>query len=188
MTAILDIRAPTDQTEGTRSRVLRWLKAIGDIVTVHEPLIELETDKVTVEVAAPASGVLREIFKAEQEEIAPGDVLGRLEMVDDPQRADARDDGADARPTQPSAARAELATSSEAADTREPAGARVPENVQQLESARPGAPTDASTLVEALRTTPEAPRTTPYPSLSPAVRRLITERDLEPPPIRGTGE
>ena len=74
-----DIRAPEEQTEGTRSQVLRWLKAVGDDVAEHEPLIEIETDKVTVEVAAPASGVLREILKAEQEEIAPGDVLGRIE-------------------------------------------------------------------------------------------------------------
>src|SRR5689334_22792174 len=83
MTGTLDICAPADQTEGTRSQVLRWLKAVGDTVTAHEPLIELETDKVTVEIAAPASGVLREIIKAEQEEIAPGDVLGRLETETD---------------------------------------------------------------------------------------------------------
>ena len=79
MAVTVDICAPADQTEGTRSQVLRWLKAVGDTVMEHEPLIELETDKVTVEVPAPASGVLREIFKTEQEEIAPGDVLGRLE-------------------------------------------------------------------------------------------------------------
>src|SRR5215510_11453844 len=77
----LDICAPADQTEGTRSQVLRWLKAVGDTVTQHEPLLELETDKVTVEVPAPASGVLREIVKAEQEEIAPGEVLGRMELA-----------------------------------------------------------------------------------------------------------
>src|SRR5262245_42998760 len=81
MTSTLDICAPPDQTEGTRSQVLRWLKAVGDTVTQHEPLIELETDKVTVEVPAPASGVLREIVKAEQDEIVPGDVLGRLETA-----------------------------------------------------------------------------------------------------------
>src|SRR3954447_17620683 len=79
MTSTVDICAPADQTEGTRSQVLRWLKGVGDSVSEHEPLIEIETDKVTVEVAAPASGVLREIVKGEQDEIEPGDVLGRLE-------------------------------------------------------------------------------------------------------------
>ncbi|HEU4623344.1 MAG TPA: dihydrolipoamide acetyltransferase family protein [Steroidobacteraceae bacterium] len=81
MAATMDIRVPEEQIEGTRSQVLRWLKAVGETVVEHEPLIEIETDKVTVEVAAPASGVLREILKGEQEEVAPGEVLGRLETV-----------------------------------------------------------------------------------------------------------
>src|SRR5579862_577370 len=76
----LEIRAPAEQTEGTRSQVLRWLKQIGDRVSEHEPLVELETDKVTVEVAAPAAGVLRTILRQEQEEIEPGAVLGELEL------------------------------------------------------------------------------------------------------------
>src|SRR5688572_30844731 len=79
MSATAEIRAPAEQTEGTRSQVLRWLKAVGQAVEVNEPLIELETDKVTVEIAAPASGILREIRKHEQEEIEPGDVLGLIE-------------------------------------------------------------------------------------------------------------
>src|SRR5689334_20340327 len=59
----LEIRAPAEQTEGTRSQILRWLKQVGDPVSENEPLIEIETDKVTVEVAAPGSGVLREILR-----------------------------------------------------------------------------------------------------------------------------
>ena len=78
MSASLDVRAPQEQTEGTRSQLLRWLKRVGEPVEANEPLIELETDKVTVEVAAPASGVLAEILKQEQEEIAPGELLGRI--------------------------------------------------------------------------------------------------------------
>jgi|SRR5579862_3475975 len=78
MTEGVEIRAPSEQTEGTRSQVLRWLKRPGETVRENEPLIEIETDKVTVEVAAPASGVLLEILKQEQEEIEPGALLGRL--------------------------------------------------------------------------------------------------------------
>jgi 2-oxoglutarate dehydrogenase E2 component (dihydrolipoamide succinyltransferase) len=78
----VEVRAPAEQTEGTRSQVLRWLKAVGESVGQNEPLIELETDKVTVEVAAPASGVLREIVKHEQEEIEPGGLLGWIEPGD----------------------------------------------------------------------------------------------------------
>ncbi len=75
---ILEIRAPAEQ-EGTRSQVLRWLKAAGEAVRENEPVVELETDKVTVEVAAPASGVIREILKNENEELTPGEVLARME-------------------------------------------------------------------------------------------------------------
>src|SRR5579883_1408099 len=74
----VEIRAPSGQEEGTRSQVLRWLKAVGEPVAEHEPLIELETDKVTVEVASPGAGVLAEILKQEQEEVAPGELLGRI--------------------------------------------------------------------------------------------------------------
>lgn len=79
MTEGVEIRAPSEQTEGTRSQILRWLKRIGESVAENEPLIEIETDKVTVEVASPGSGVLREIIKHEQDEIAPGELLGRIE-------------------------------------------------------------------------------------------------------------
>jgi len=78
MSESLDIRAPAEQTEGTRSQLLRWLKRPGEVVTLNEPLIEIETDKVTVEVAAPGSGVLTEVLKQEQDEIAPGELLGRI--------------------------------------------------------------------------------------------------------------
>jgi 2-oxoglutarate dehydrogenase E2 component (dihydrolipoamide succinyltransferase) len=91
MTTTFDILAPTEQSEGTRFQILRWLRSVGDSVTEHEPLLEIETDKVTLEVAAPVSGVLREILMAERDQVAPGAVLGRLEPETEtatgPQRA-----------------------------------------------------------------------------------------------------
>ena len=78
--AALEVRAPAEQTEGTRSQVLRWLKGVGESVAENEPLIEIETDKVTVEVASPGAGVLSEILKHEQEEIEPGELLARIEV------------------------------------------------------------------------------------------------------------
>ena len=76
----VEIRAPSSaESEGTSSQILRWLKQVGEPVEENEPLIEIETDKVTVEVASPGNGVLREILKHEQDEIAPGELLGRLE-------------------------------------------------------------------------------------------------------------
>lgn len=75
----VEIKAPAEQTEGTRSQVLRWLKNVGEVVAENEPLLEIETDKVTVELASPGAGILSEIVKGEQEEIVPGEVLGRIE-------------------------------------------------------------------------------------------------------------
>lgn len=76
---MIDVLLPDEQAEGTRSQVLRWLKAVGQQVTKHEPLVEIETDKVTIEVPAPADGVLGEITAAEGVDVAPGALLGRLQ-------------------------------------------------------------------------------------------------------------
>src|SRR5215470_4020878 len=82
MADTIEVRAPAEETEGTRLQLLRWLKQVGDSVEANEPLIEIETDKVTVEVPAPGAGVLREILKHEQEELVPGELLARLEPAD----------------------------------------------------------------------------------------------------------
>ena len=79
MAATVDVVAPAEESEGTQSRILRWLKAPGERVARNEPLIELETDKVTVEGPSPVDGVLREIFKGEQDDVAPGERLGRID-------------------------------------------------------------------------------------------------------------
>ncbi|HEY9518530.1 MAG TPA: 2-oxo acid dehydrogenase subunit E2 [Gemmatimonadales bacterium] len=73
-----DIVLPTDQTEGTSNVVGKWFKAVGDPVSRNEPLLEIVTDKVTVEIAAPVAGVLAEILKPEGEAVEPGDVVGRI--------------------------------------------------------------------------------------------------------------
>ncbi len=78
MAGPIEVRAPAEQTEGTRSQVQRWLKAPGEAVAADEPLLELETDKVTVEIAAPASGTLHEILKPEQTEVEPGELLATI--------------------------------------------------------------------------------------------------------------
>lgn len=79
MTTMIDVLLPADQAEGTRSQVLRWLKTVGQPVAKHEPLVEIETDKVTIEVPAPADGVLGEIAAGEGTDVAPGALLGRLQ-------------------------------------------------------------------------------------------------------------
>jgi 2-oxoglutarate dehydrogenase E2 component (dihydrolipoamide succinyltransferase) len=79
MSGIKDVLAPANE-EGTRATILKWCKAVGDLVVKDEPLVELETDKVTVEVPAPASGTLIEVLKAESAEVSPDEVLARLRL------------------------------------------------------------------------------------------------------------
>jgi 2-oxoglutarate dehydrogenase E2 component (dihydrolipoamide succinyltransferase) len=78
MSQTTDIVLPSDQSEGTTNTVGKWFKAVGDAVALNDPLLEITTDKVTVEIAAPAAGVLLEILEAEGATIEPGTVLGRI--------------------------------------------------------------------------------------------------------------
>ena len=74
---MIDVLVPVEQ-EGTKAVVRTWLKQVGDRVEENDPLVELETDKVAMEVPAPAAGVLREILLHSNEDAAPGAVLGRI--------------------------------------------------------------------------------------------------------------
>ena len=80
MAELVAIAAPADQAEGTEMVVGTWLKHVGESVTQNEPLLEITTDKVTVEIAAPATGILREILKSADQPIQAGEVLGRIEV------------------------------------------------------------------------------------------------------------
>ena len=79
MERLADVLAPPND-EGTRATVLRWCKQVGDTVVKDEPLVELETDKVTVEVPAPADGTLVEVLKEANDEVTPDEVLARLSL------------------------------------------------------------------------------------------------------------
>jgi 2-oxoglutarate dehydrogenase E2 component (dihydrolipoamide succinyltransferase) len=149
MSNTVEVRAPSDQSEGTRSQVSRWLKAIGEEVAENEPLIEVETDKVMVEIPAPARGVLREILKQEQEEILPGELLGRIEASD-----------------------AGRPATSQPSSQAQPTAAKSPA----------AAPTETASALSAHAAALAVRK------LSPAVRRLLAERGLQPTDVRGTGE
>ena len=74
-----EIKVPTLGESVTSATVARWMKQEGDAVAADEPLVELETDKVTVEVNAPAAGVLTSIAAAEGAEVEVGALLATLE-------------------------------------------------------------------------------------------------------------
>ena len=73
-----EIRVPTLGESVSEATIGRWYKKAGDVVKADEPLVELETDKVTIEVNAPASGVLVEIVAKDGETVAPGALLGQI--------------------------------------------------------------------------------------------------------------
>src|SRR5690348_15184773 len=73
-----DIRVPTLGESVTEATVGKWFKQPGDAVAVDEPLVELETDKVTLEVPAPAAGVLSDVAVKQGATVAPGALLGQI--------------------------------------------------------------------------------------------------------------
>jgi 2-oxoglutarate dehydrogenase E2 component (dihydrolipoamide succinyltransferase) len=136
----IEVTVPAGQSEGTESYVSTWFKSVGDTVTENEPLLEISTDKVNMEVAAPGSGTLSEILKSDGEQVEPGEVLGRIAIG-----ASAAANVATEAPPEPSA---------QADGTEKPVAA-----------ASPGGSGD----------------------LSPAVRRLLKEHDVDPALVTGTG-
>ena len=73
-----EIKVPALGESVNEATVARWLKKVGDTVAMDDPLVELETDKVTLEVNAPAAGTLAEIAVPEGANVAVGAVLGRI--------------------------------------------------------------------------------------------------------------
>jgi 2-oxoglutarate dehydrogenase E2 component (dihydrolipoamide succinyltransferase) len=73
-----EIRVPTLGESVSEATIGRWFKKPGDVVKADEPLLELETDKVTLEVNAPSAGVLAEITAKDGETVAPGALLGQI--------------------------------------------------------------------------------------------------------------
>src|SRR5436189_2350478 len=73
-----EIRVPTLGESVTEATIGKWFKQVGEPVAADEPLVELETDKVTIEVPAPAAGVLSDIAANDGETVAVGALLGQI--------------------------------------------------------------------------------------------------------------
>lgn len=76
----VEIRVPSLGESVAEATVARWFKQIGDTVTEDEPIVELETDKVTLEFNAPASGTLAEILVEEGGDVEVGALLGSIDQ------------------------------------------------------------------------------------------------------------
>src|SRR3569833_2954428 len=109
-----DILTPTLGESVAEATVARWTKKPGDAVKKDEVLVELETDKVSLEVSAPSDGVLQDVSAGEGATVTPGQVLGRVT------------DGASGGPAAPAPATPEPACPTPAAAAA-PAGELQPE-------------------------------------------------------------
>ena len=171
MVALADVLVPPNE-EGTRATVLKWCKRVGESVEKDEPLVELETDKVTVEIPSPASGTLIEILKQVDAEVIPDEVIARLSLggaVSAP-RGGAWPAGAE------SAAGVESRVGGEGG-----AGAEA-----GYGEAGDGAEAGASAAFQAPRAAAAAGAAAVKP-LSPSVRRLLKEHSIAAADIGGTG-
>jgi 2-oxoglutarate dehydrogenase E2 component (dihydrolipoamide succinyltransferase) len=124
---ITDVVAPANE-EGTRATVLRWCKLVGDSIVKDEPLLELETDKVTVEIPAPASGTLIEVLKPVNAEVSPDEVLARLQSSGEPMSSQT----AVAASSQASSSQAASSQASASAPTTAPGDQRLSPSVRRL--------------------------------------------------------
>ncbi len=99
----IEIKVPALGESVTEATIARWLKKEGDAVSVDEPLVELETDKVSVEVPSPAAGVLEHIEVAQGATVGVGALLGAVREGAAP-KADAKPAKPEAKPAAPSPA------------------------------------------------------------------------------------
>ncbi len=156
-----EVRIPTLGESVTEGVIVRWAKQEGERVERDEILLELETDKASMEIAAEQAGVLR-IVKDAGATVTVGEVVARLEG------------GAGAAASAPAAASAGPAATSAPASGA-PAAAPTAAPVPAPAAAPPVAPTPA-------------PTGRPVGPLSPAVRTLITEHALDPATIPPSGK
>ncbi|MBL8659413.1 MAG: 2-oxoglutarate dehydrogenase complex dihydrolipoyllysine-residue succinyltransferase [Rhodospirillales bacterium] len=155
-----DIIVPTLGESVTEATVAKWFKAVGDPVAADEALVELETDKVTVEVNAPAAGTLEAIAADEGSEVEVGGVLGSI------------GEGNGAEP-----AKKEAPAKAEAPVKEAPKTEQAPPKAAEPEAATPAQGASSPTEGKG-----------PALALPPAVRKLVEEHGLDPAQIQGSGK
>src|SRR5262245_47107937 len=162
-----EIRVPNLGESIVEATVGQWFKQAGDAVSAAEPLVELETDKVTVEVPAPASGVLSEIAVKQGETVAVGALLGAISDGDG--KAKPAKSKSEA-PGLVSLAAAEATATAEEPTMRTPKAVAAEAKKLEREPVR-------REEVSADDTLPPAP----------AARKLLTESGLKPSEVKGSG-
>ena len=159
-----EIRVPALGESVTEATVAQWFKKPGDQVNADEPLVELETDKVTIEVPAPAGGVLSEISVSDGDTVEVGALLGQIGEAGDA----------------PAPSQNDKAEEKAAAPAKEEPAQKEPAKEEPAKAAQTEAKSDA--------TADSGDGDEGSGSLSPAVRRLVEENNLDPAKIAGSGK
>ena len=76
-----EIKVPTIPGASTKLSIGRWFKRVGDPVTVHDPLVEIDTDNVTHEIPTPVTGVLSKILVKDGATVESGTVVGIIDVL-----------------------------------------------------------------------------------------------------------
>jgi 2-oxoglutarate dehydrogenase E2 component (dihydrolipoamide succinyltransferase) len=167
---MIEIRVPTLGESVTEATVAQWFKQPGEQVAKDEPLCELETDKVAVEVPAPASGKLAEILAESGVALEVGGLLGRIDesAVGQTSATPGATDGVQVQAKPKAAPPPDAGLQAELAKVAKPAP-------QRAAASAAAAPAAAAAVAEV------AP-------LSPAVRRMVEEHRLDPAQIPASGK
>ena len=158
----VEIKVPVLGESVVEATVAKWMKGAGEAVAVDEPIVELETDKVTLEVPSPVNGVLSDIVASEGATVEVDALLGMVE-----EGAAATSKPALTPASSPASKPAAIAPEA-AASTPAPAPTSAPAAAASAHTG--GAPSGAAAV------------------LSPAVRKLVEENNLNPNAVSGTGK
>ncbi len=170
-----EVRIPEIGESVTEALIIRWIKQPGEAIGRDDPLVELETDKVTVEMPCPVAGVLSEIVCAEGETVPIGAVIAR---IDENAQATVQPDAADAATGTATAGAAQGDLLASAEPTAPPAAPAQPAPVAETAGpapARTAQPPDPAPAADDRR-------------ILPAARRLIAEHGLDASLIPATGK
>ena len=172
------IIVPTLGESVTEATVSKWLKNQGEKVTIDEPIVELETDKVNVEVPSPSNGVLSQISVKEGETVNVGALLGMINGSAREEATKTQEVKKYSPPKKEKKAEKEIVKDNN--KTSKVFKKEEPEPLKLLEE-------EALILEELAEPEKKVEIKKTEPSLSPAARKMITESKLDPSEITGTG-
>jgi 2-oxoglutarate dehydrogenase E2 component (dihydrolipoamide succinyltransferase) len=188
-----EIKVPQLGESVTEATVAKWLKKPGDAVALDEPLVELETDKVTLEVNASAAGKLSEIVAEEGADVEVGAVLGLL-AEGEGGSASKSEEKKESGKKEESAKDSSKKEDSDKADSKK-SDAETEDKPEDKSEAKSGSKTEEKSESKSeskKESTSAASKPAPsvsadYP-LAPSVRRLVDEHHLDPKSIPATGK